>query len=51
MDMPCYETLPGKVTLIHGIEIPRAPDQKVFFEDGSILPLAAGATACTCPTS
>ncbi|KAH7388893.1 alpha-ketoglutarate dependent xanthine dioxygenase [Cadophora sp. MPI-SDFR-AT-0126] len=45
MDMPCYETLPGKVTLIHGIEIPKAPDQKVVFEDGSILPLTAGATA------
>ncbi|PVH74280.1 alpha-ketoglutarate dependent xanthine dioxygenase [Cadophora sp. DSE1049] len=45
MDMPCYETLPGKVTLIHGIEIPKAPDQKVVFENGSTLPLAAGATA------
>ncbi|RDW81910.1 hypothetical protein BP6252_03022 [Coleophoma cylindrospora] len=45
MDMPCYQTLPGKVTLIHGIVIPDRPRQKIVFENGGGLPVDAGATA------
>ncbi|KUJ10413.1 uncharacterized protein LY89DRAFT_596176, partial [Mollisia scopiformis] len=43
MDIPCYETLPGKVTLIHGVVIPKVPDQKLVFEEQSVLPIATGA--------
>ncbi|KAH6692095.1 alpha-ketoglutarate dependent xanthine dioxygenase [Leptodontidium sp. MPI-SDFR-AT-0119] len=45
MVMPCYEALPGRVTLVHGVKIPKAPDQKVVFENGTVLRIAAGATA------
>lgn len=48
MVMPCYEALPGRVTLVHGVKIPKAPDQKVVFENGTVLRIAAGATACKC---
>jgi hypothetical protein len=46
MDAPLYERLPGRVTVIHGILVPTGQDQKVVFEDGKVLPVAPGATAC-----
>ncbi|KAL3472726.1 alpha-ketoglutarate dependent xanthine dioxygenase [Aspergillus californicus] len=45
MDAPLYETLPGRVTTLHCIETPSAQDQKIRFEDGEELAIAAGATA------
>lgn len=45
-DAPLYENLPGKVTLIHGLVVPKLPDQKIKFADGEVLNLQAGSTAC-----
>jgi hypothetical protein len=45
-DAPLYENLPGKVTLIHGIVVPQLADQKIKFENGEVLEVQAGATAC-----
>lgn len=45
-DAPLYEHLPGKVTLIHGLVVPKLPDQKVRFDDGENMELQAGATCC-----
>ncbi|KAF8851794.1 alpha-ketoglutarate dependent xanthine dioxygenase [Acephala macrosclerotiorum] len=44
-DAPLYENLPGKVTLIHAVVVPKLPDQKIKFEDGREMTLQAGSTA------
>lgn len=46
MDTPFYERLPGEVTILHSIQIPKVPDQKIKFPDGTEKTVAAGATAC-----
>lgn len=46
MDMPAYENLPGFVTSLHAIEVPKIPDQKLQFPDGQKMSIAAGATLC-----
>ncbi|KKF92307.1 putative dioxygenase [Ceratocystis platani] len=45
MDMPLHRRLPGRVTLIHGLVIPKGLDQRVVFDEGDELSLAPGATA------
>lgn len=46
MDAPLYERLPGRVTIIHGIQVPKGNNQKIVFENKKVLTLAPGATAC-----
>ncbi|KAL1631110.1 hypothetical protein SLS56_004498 [Neofusicoccum ribis] len=45
MDTPLYERLPGEVTILHGVRIPKVPDQKIKFENGEEKTIAAGSTA------
>ncbi len=45
MDTPFYERLPGEVTILHAVQVPQLPDQKLSFPDGSEESIAAGATA------
>ncbi|KAJ5747290.1 uncharacterized protein N7511_008986 [Penicillium nucicola] len=45
MDTPFYERLPGEVTILHSIQIPNVPDQKIKFPDGKEKTIGAGATA------
>lgn len=45
-DAPLYESLPGKVTLIHALVVPELPDQKIKFDDGEYMSVQAGSTAC-----
>lgn len=47
-DAPLYEKFPGKATLLFALQVPEAPPQKIKFEDGQVLELDAGATACKC---
>lgn len=47
MDAPLYENLPGFATVLHALEVPEVPDQKLAFPDGREMNIAAGATACT----
>lgn len=49
MDAPLYERLPGVVTILHSIQIPQLPDQKIKFPDGQEKSIGAGATACKYP--
>jgi len=44
LDNPLYERLPGKVTVMHSLVVPDSPPQRVVFENGDVLPLAAAAT-------
>lgn len=46
MDTPFYERLPGEVTILHAIQVPDLPDQKLKFPDGVEKVIGAGATAC-----
>lgn len=46
MDAPVYENLPGFATVLHCIEAPDLPDQKLQFPNGIEMDIAAGATAC-----
>lgn len=46
MDAPLYERSPGVVTILHSIQIPKLPDQKIRFSDGTEKSIGAGATAC-----
>jgi xanthine dioxygenase len=46
MDAPLYETLPGLATVLHAIEVPKLADQRLAFDDGVEMDIAAGATAC-----
>lgn len=48
MDAPLYENLPGIATVLHAVQVPSLPDQRVAFEDDEQqeLEIAAGATAC-----
>jgi len=46
MDAPLYETLPGIATVLHAIQVPSLPDQRLAFDDERELEIAAGATAC-----
>lgn len=46
MDAALYENLPGIVTSLHAIEVPKVPAQKLQFPDGKIMDVAAGATLC-----
>lgn len=46
MDAPLYENLPGFATMLHCIEAPNLPDQKIKFPNDEDMLLAAGATAC-----
>lgn len=48
MDAPLYENLPGFATVLHALEVPDVPDQKLAFPDDKQMDVAAGATACTC---
>ncbi|KAJ5364090.1 uncharacterized protein N7496_009803 [Penicillium cataractarum] len=45
MDTPFYERLPGEVTILHSIRIPKMSDQKIKFPGGEEKEIAAGATA------
>ncbi|KAI6835153.1 hypothetical protein KC340_g5635 [Hortaea werneckii] len=45
MDAPLYENLPGFATVLHALEVPDVPDQKLAFPDGRQMDVAAGATA------
>ncbi|KAI7082555.1 hypothetical protein KC356_g8289 [Hortaea werneckii] len=45
MDAPLYENLPGFATVLHALEVPDIPDQKLAFPDGREMDVAAGATA------
>ncbi|KAI6797341.1 hypothetical protein KC363_g6663 [Hortaea werneckii] len=45
MDAPLYENLPGFATVLHALEVPDVPDQKLAFPDGRVMDVAAGATA------
>ncbi|KAJ5678866.1 hypothetical protein N7462_007110 [Penicillium macrosclerotiorum] len=45
MDTPFYERMPGEVTILHSIHIPKIPDQRIRFPDGKEKQIAAGATA------
>ncbi|KAL1591490.1 hypothetical protein SLS60_011882 [Paraconiothyrium brasiliense] len=44
MDAALYENLPGIVTSLHAIEVPKVPAQKLQFPDGQTMDVAAGAT-------
>jgi alpha-ketoglutarate-dependent taurine dioxygenase len=48
MDAPLYETLPGIATVLHAVQVPDLPDQRLSFgdDDGQEMEIAAGATAC-----
>jgi alpha-ketoglutarate-dependent taurine dioxygenase len=46
MDAPLYENLPGVATVLHAIQVPSLPDQRLAFDDGEELDIPAGATAC-----
>lgn len=46
MDAPLYENLPGIATVLHSIEVPDLPDQRIMFPTGQEMAIAAGATAC-----
>lgn len=46
MDAPLYENLPGIATVLHAVQVPDLPDQRLAFDDGKELGIAAGATAC-----
>lgn len=46
MDASLYESLPGFVTSLHALEVPRIPDQQLQFPSGESLTVAAGATIC-----
>lgn len=46
MDAPLYENLPGIATVLHAIQVPDLPDQRLAFDDEQDLEIAAGATAC-----
>jgi hypothetical protein len=48
MDAPLYENLPGIATVLHAVQVPSLPDQRLAFEDDEQqeLEIAAGATAC-----
>lgn len=46
MDAPLYESLPGFVTSIRAVEVPKIPRQKLQFPDGSSMEIAAGSTLC-----
>ncbi|KAI6825631.1 hypothetical protein KC340_g10674 [Hortaea werneckii] len=45
MDAPLYENLPGFATVLHALEVPDVPDQKLAFPDDKQMDVAAGATA------
>ncbi|KAM0709082.1 hypothetical protein Q7P35_003118 [Cladosporium inversicolor] len=45
MDAPLYENLPGIATVLHAVQVPDLPDQRLAFDDGKELEIAAGATA------
>ncbi|GAB7355487.1 hypothetical protein MBLNU459_g5982t1 [Dothideomycetes sp. NU459] len=45
MDAPLYDILPGRATILHSLENPESPDQRIRFPDGECMDLAAGATA------
>lgn len=45
MDTPFYERLPGEVTILHAVQVPQLPDQRLKFPDGAEQEIAAGATA------
>ncbi|KAI7472393.1 hypothetical protein KC351_g11650 [Hortaea werneckii] len=45
MDAPLYENLPGFATVLHALEVPEVPDQKLAFPDDREMDIAAGATA------
>lgn len=51
MDAPLYERLPGVVTILHSIQIPKLADQKLKFPDGKEKEIGAGATACKVPST
>jgi alpha-ketoglutarate-dependent taurine dioxygenase len=46
MDAPLYENLPGIATVLHAVQVPVLPDQRLAFDDEQELEIAAGATAC-----
>lgn len=46
MDTPFYERLPGEVTILHAVKVPKLPDQFLKFPDGKVKEIGAGATAC-----
>jgi hypothetical protein len=51
MDAPLYESLPGIATVLHAVQVPDLPDQRLVFgddedDDGQGMDIAAGATAC-----
>jgi alpha-ketoglutarate-dependent taurine dioxygenase len=46
MDAPLYENLPGIATVLHAVQVPSLPDQRLAFDDGQESDIAAGATAC-----
>ena len=46
MDAPLYENLPGIATVLHAVQVPSLPDQRLAFDDHQDLNIAAGATAC-----
>jgi alpha-ketoglutarate-dependent taurine dioxygenase len=47
MDAPLYENLPGIATVLHAVQVPSLPDQRLAFDDDQQeLEIAAGATAC-----
>ncbi|KAH8651228.1 alpha-ketoglutarate dependent xanthine dioxygenase [Xylariales sp. PMI_506] len=45
MDTPFYERLPGEVTVLHSVQIPKLADQKIRFPGGKEKVIGAGATA------
>ena len=52
MDAPLYESLPGIATVLHAVQVPELPDQRLVFgdehdnDDEQGMDIAAGATAC-----
>jgi alpha-ketoglutarate-dependent taurine dioxygenase len=46
MDAPFYENLPGIATVLHAVQVPSLPDQRLVFDDGQESDIAAGSTAC-----
>jgi hypothetical protein len=50
MDAPLYENLPGIATVLHAVQVPTLPDQRLAFDDKQELDIPAGATACQCPS-
>lgn len=47
MDTPFYQNLPGEVTILHSVQAPKLPDQRLKFPDGKEKTIGAGATACS----